>query len=367
MKNYCAVILIFLNCFSCGVDKGDHEIIDFFDTALEINAKVYDSIGFFQKPNQLDIVSDSLLIAFSNLSGLSIYHLHTGNQLDFIDFKQGQVRNYFFSAFDAKNYPLIYFLEPRKKAVVIYNAEEKQVIRLVNLELDKENSIRVIGGKFKVYNNEYFVELEPSGIPMIDVNYYKKSDRFLGVFGENGSQKRKILEYPKAMKDPAFFFIPANYYSFDIFNEQLFICFPFEKHIKVFDLNSDFKDYRTIKLPELESVDLSMQKIPTKFHPKDYPIEQRLIGPIADKLLISENGQIYLSLVINDNINSDRFREYVTVWRYDTFQGIWSVLKEPVDYFDLGNFAGVDGDLLYFFDAAVVSKDEKYINAIRMK
>ncbi|MGY6521352.1 MAG: hypothetical protein ACXIUD_06455 [Mongoliitalea sp.] len=367
MKHHCAIIFIILVSFSCGVKEEKSDQINFFDTTVEINTEVYDSIGFFQKPDQLELISDSLLIGFSSFSGFSIYQLQSGIQLDYVDFKREGLRNYFFSAFDARSFPLVYFLEPKRKTVVLYDVQKKQLVNSVNLDLSEENSIRALGGKFKVYNNEFFIELEPLGVPMLDVKYYEKSGKFLGIFGEDGGQKRKVLEYPKEMRDSSFFFIPANYYSFDIYNDQLFICFPFERKIRIYSLNSDFKEYSSIDLPEIKHIDLALQKIPTKFHPKDYPIEQRLIAPRADKLLVSKGGDIYLSLVMNDNNNSDRFREYVTVWKYDASHQSWSALKDPVDYFDLGNFAGVSNGLLYFFDAAVIAKDEKFINAIRME
>ncbi|KEO74349.1 hypothetical protein [Anditalea andensis] len=231
--------------------------------------------------------------------------------------------------------------------------------------MERGTSIRVLGGKFKSYKNKLYIELNPEGTSFLDPDYYKKSANFLGVYNSKGSLESRILKYPDELINPKGYFVPANYYSFDIFEEELYICFPFEYIIRIYDVNSDFSNFSRIPIPQLDYMDLDLIYMPHKFNPDEISVQNRQISARVNGLIVDENN-LYLSVALNDNINTDRFRTYSSVFKYDLKEKKWMVQRDPIDYFDLGVFAGSLNEELYL-DAALIIKDNKFVNKASIK
>ncbi|MCH7402467.1 hypothetical protein ACFOUP_02765 [Belliella kenyensis] len=320
-----------------------------------------EELGFFQKPDKISLVSDSVIVAYSGFSGLSIYNIFTGQQLDYLDPKRNPKRSLWISSIDAEDLSSIYMLEARQNKIYVYNYFEKKLVKEIPLSLDSETSIRVLGGKFKVYKGKFYVELSPAGTPMLDPNYYKNSGKFIGVFDSAGTLEKRIIDYPKQLTNPEGYFVPDNYYSFNFYGDKMYICFPFEKIVRVYDLESDWNNFQSIPIPSLDYMEMDLIYIPNKFLPNEIPVEVRQISAKVSEIVVDES-YLYLAFAINDNENNDRFREYSTVFKFDLKEMKWYAQNEPIDYYEIGSFAGVSGEKLVFLDAAVVIKDEKFIN-----
>jgi len=360
------VIIFSIGIFSCNV-KDDFPVeYEEFDFAVVQTIKLIDNKGFYQKLDNLQLVSDSIIVAFSGLSGLSFYNHVNGEQIEFIDPRSNPKRALFFSSFDASDFPNIYLLEARQNKVFVYNFENNEFIKEIALDLDLGSSIRVLGGKFKSYKDHFYIELNPEGTSVLDPSYYKNSGAFLGVFDSEGNLKRRVIEYPDQLVNPKGYFIPADYYSFDIFDDKLYICFPFEKIIRIYDLNSDFSEFKSISIPQLDYMEFDLISIPNKFIPQEIPVQNRQISAKVNRLLIDDTN-IYISFSLNDNKNSDRFRAFSSVFKLDLVEMKWWVQRDPIDYFDIGIFAGSLNEELIFLDAALIIKDEKFINKAVIK
>lgn len=348
-----------IGVFSCNVKENN---IDYekFEVFINNSTRINESKGFFHKPEKVQLVSDSIIVAFSGFSGVSIYSL-TGDQLEFIDPKKHQKRVLFFSSFDASDFPNIYFLEAKQNKVYVYNFDSREFIDEIALHMEEGTSIRAIGGKFKSHNKQFYIELNPEGTPMLDPDYYKNSGAFLGVFDSEGALERRVIEYPSQLVNPKGYFVPANYYSFDIVDDKLYICFPFEKIIRVYNIKSDFSGYDQITFPEPEYMELDLINIPNKFHPQEISVENRQISARVNDLIV-QNSNLYLSFALNDNKYNDRYRVYTSVFKLDMAEMKWLVQRDPIDYFDIGVFAGVLNEDLVYVDASVVIKDDKFIN-----
>jgi hypothetical protein len=358
-------LIAFLS-WACKYDEEKNVEYLKFELDLETSIKLGENFGFFQKADKIDLVSDSVIIAFSSLSGLAIYNLFNGEQIDFIDPRSSPKRTLFFSSFDSNNFPDIYLLEPRQNKVFVYNYYEKEIVKEIPLNLELGTSIRVFGGKFISYQDTFYIELNPVGTPMLDPDYYKNSGKFIGVFDSEGNLTRRIVDYPEQLTNPMGYFVPANYYSFDFYNDEMFICFPFEKFIRVYELNAGFEKYESIPLPKLDYMTLDLINIPEKFNPRLIPVETRQISARVSNLLV-DDGKLYLSFAINDNEKTDRYREFISVFQLDLNEMKWEVQDKLVDIYDLGEFAGVSFEKLVFFDSFLKTKDEKFVNLVRME
>lgn len=355
---YFTIVLVFT---SCSEKDNFQENFKEFDLKFEESKVLNDGIGFFQKPDKIELVSDSMIIAFSGFSGLSIYNISNNNQVGYIDPIKNPKRALLFSSFDANDFPNIYLLEAKQNKIHVYNFEEKRYVDVISLELEEGTSIRSFGGKFKSYKSEFYVELNPEGTSMLDPDYYKNSGKFLGVFNKNGSLKSRVIEYPNELTNNKGYFIPANYYDFDIYDDKLFICFPFEKLIRVYDINSTFDNYQSISFPSLDYMELDLINIPIRFHPQDFPINDRQISSRIRDLVIDED-ELFLSFGINDNKSKDRWREFTSLFKLDLKTMKWNVQSQPHDIFDFGIFVGSSNEKLVYLDAALNTKDDKFIN-----
>lgn len=367
MIQRCILYILFFGFFSCKVANEDQIDFDEFDLNVEDVKVINDKLGFFQKPEKSQFVSDSLIVSVGGFSGISIYNLNNGEQIDFVNTLSDPKRSLIFSTFDATDFPDIYLLESKRKMVYHYNFDDKEFVKAINLGLDESTSVPVFGGKFKKYQDDFYIELNAAETSLLDAEYYRKAGKFLGVFDSNGKQVRRVIEYPKEITDSRKHFVPDNYYSFDIYDDKLYICFPFEKFIRVYNLNENFETYESIHLPLKDYMELDLIGIPKKFDPKLIPIEQRQVSARVSDLLIVERGKLYLFFAINDNKQNEFYREFSSLFELDLDKSMWRVQITPVDLYEFGEFVGVSGKKLVYFDAALINKDNKFINLAVMK
>ncbi|MCH7398762.1 hypothetical protein MM236_12225 [Belliella sp. DSM 107340] len=351
---------------SCNVKDDDRIDFDEFDLNVEDVKVVNDKLGFFQKPEKSQLVSDSIIVSVGGFSGISIYNLKNGEQIDFVNTLSDPRRSLIFSTFDATDFPDIYLLESKRKMVYHYNFDDKEFVKAINLGLDESTSVPVFGGKFKKYQDHFYIELNAAETSLLDAEYYKKAGEFMGVFDAVGKQIKRVILYPKQMTHPKGHFVPSNYYSFDIYDEKLYICFPFEKYIRVYDLRGDFETFESISLPLNDYMELDLIGIPKKFDPHLIPIEQRQVSARVSNLIV-ERGKLYLFFAIKDNKQNEFYRVFCSLYQLDLEEEKWSVQKNHIDLYEFGEFIGVSGEKLVYLDAAMVTKDEKYINLAVMK
>lgn len=355
--------------FSSGSCSNNNEFqVEFekFELIVDETKGINDDLGFFQKPDKVQLAGDSIIIAFSGYSGVSIYTISDGNQIDFINPRSNPKRSLLFSSFDASNFPKIYLLEARQNKIFVYDFIKREFVEEIPLNLDKGASLRISGGKFKFFNGLFYVELNPEGTPLLDSNYYKDSGKFIGVYDAEGALQHRIIDYPIQLTDPLGYIVPANYYAFDFGQDKMYICFPFEKFIRVYDLNSGFDNYQTLPIPRPDYMELDLIYLPNKFYPSEIPVQERQISARVNDLIVQED-KLLLSFAINDNKNNDRFREFSALFQLDLNDMKWRIQNEPIDSFDLGTFAGLSNGRFLYLDASVTIKDDKFINFVSTK
>jgi hypothetical protein len=366
MIQRCIFYLIMFCFLSCEVNNNHYINFEKIDIKVVESIRLIDKINFFQMPFKSQMVSDSLIVSVSGFSGLSIYNMFDGQQVDFINTRSDPKRPLFFSTFDACDFPNIYLLEAKQKMIYVYNFDKKEFVQIIPIDLEVGTSTPLMGGKFKKYQNEFYIELNSEKTSLIDPDYYNSSGKFMGIFDSWGGLKKRVIQYPKHLTHPEGYFVPDNYYSFDVFNDKLYICFPFEKVIRVYELKGNFQKYESIPLPILDNITLDLINISEKFNPQLIPIEERQISARV-RNLIADSEKLYLSFAINDNEKTDRYREFISVFQLDLNDMKWKVQDKPVDVFDLGEFAGVSGERLVFFDSFLKTKDEKFVNLVMME
>lgn len=366
MIQRCILYFLIIGFISCNVKESDQLFFKELESKIEKSKVLVDKIGFFQMVEKSQLVSDSLLISISGFSGISIYNIISGEQIDFVNTISDPKRSLIFSSFDASEFPDIYLLESKRKMIYVYNFDKKTFTRSFRLDLDNITAIPIFGGNFKVHQDKFFIELNTEGTSLLDSEYYKKTGNFIGVFDINGKQIKRVIKYPKELTHPKYHFVPNNYHYFNIDGSKLYICFPFEKSIRVYDLNGDYEKYSLIPLPIKENMTLDLIEIPQQFNPQLIPVEQRQISAKVTNLIV-ENGSLYLSFGINENEKIDQFRKFVTVFQLELEQMNWSIQKENFDVFELGEFVGLSQDKFVFFDSFLKTKDEKVINFVTLE
>lgn len=363
---FCFFLIFVFGIVSCNNDDDLQVDFEEFELILDEAKKINDGLGFFQKPDKVQLAADSIIIAFSGYSGVSMYAISDGNQVDFINPRGNPKRSLFFSSFDAGDFPIVYLLEARQNKIFVYNFIEKEFVDEIPLNLDTGTSLRISGGKFKFFKGSFYVELNPEGTPLLDSNYYKNSGKFIGVFDAEGVLQQRIIDYPNQLTNPVGYIVPANYYSFDFSQDKMYICFPFEKYIRVYDLDSNFDNYQTLPIPRPENIELDLIYLPNKFYPGETPVQDRKISARVSDLIVQEN-RLFLSFVINDNQNNDRFREFTSLFQLDLNEMKWKVQSELIDSFDFGMFVGPSNGSFLYLDASVTIKDDKFINFVSTK
>jgi len=355
-------IFVFSICFllqSCNLNKDSEIEYELFDLKIVDTLIVSDDFGFFHKPSKSSLSGDSLLITSSLLSGFSIYDLYEGKQKFLLSMNNKFGISFFVSSHETNKYPLVQLLDSRKQSIHIINVEKESYEGKISLSVPNGFSIKLLDPVFELHNDKYFVELMPDGVSITDKDFYRLSEKYIGIFDSSGNLINRFLEYPNNLSSAKGFVNPLKYHNLSFYDDIMLAAFPFEGLIRLYH-HYDQDPYSIINLPKFQNLDFDLIFNKQEFDPRDVPIEKTIDPALFDAVYI-KGRIIYISTFVNDNSNFDQYKVNTNVLIYNIDEDKWKMSKEMNNYWQLGKLAGIVGDTLYFFEASLIESDDKRI------
>lgn len=364
---YLSLILFVLLLASCDSDDDQSseyvqlEELIFIDSVL-----IEEEKGFLTKPAKSTILNDTLIaIESMHAKGIWIVNSKTGKEETSLLDKSVLGVSFFISNSDWTHYPEVFILDGRSSNVYHLNLEKGKneteiIVAKIPMQLPEGFSFRIFADLFWFRGNEFYIELSPDDTRQTSIDFYKKAGKFIGVFDLKGNFKYSFLDYPPSLTNLKGFIEPTSVYSFGRINETEFaLSFPSEKHLLIMN-SRDTTAIEKIAFPksqyfEYEWPYLEQEVSSDMSSPKSYPSPHRFGEMIFDK----EN--LYLQSFMKDNVNFSTFKLMSHIMKYNFETKTWTESQNPKNFLDLGIFSGVLNDTLYFVEASVMTRNEKYI------
>lgn len=362
-----SLILLVLLLESCNsgddqnTDYAQLEELIFVDSVL-----IEEKEGFLAKPSKAIILNDTLIaIESMQYKGIWIVNTKSGKEETSLLDKSIMGVSFFISNSDWTNYPEVYILDGLSSNVYHLNLEKGKdetgiIINKIPIQLPQGFRVRILADLFWFRGNEFFIELSPDDTRQTSIDFYKNAGKFIGVFDLNGNFKYRFLEYPPSLTNLKGFLEPSSVYSFGRLNETEFaLSFPSERHLLLMN-SRDTTAVEKIAFPK------------SRYFEFDFPFLQKEVSNdmaapevnpsphrFGDIMFDQEN--LYLQSYMKDNVNLSKFTLMSHILKYNFETQTWSESRNPINFLNVGEFAGVLNDTLYFVEAAVMNRNEKYI------
>lgn len=361
------LILTALLLESCNSDDDQNnknvqlEELIFIDSIL-----IEEKEGFLARPSKTILLNDTLIaIESSQYKGIWIINRKTGKEETSLLDKSIMGISFFLSNSDWTNYPEVYILDGLSSNVYHLNLEKGKneteiILNKIPIRLPKGFSIRAFADLFWFRENEFYIELSPDDTRQTSIDFYKKAGKFIGVFDLNGNFKYRFLEYPPSLTNLKGFIEPTSVYSFIRLKETEFaLSFPSERQLFLLD-SRDTTSIEKITFPKSQYFEYEWPYLEEEVSndmaaPKLYPAPHRFGGMFFYK----EN--LYLQSFMKDNDNYSTFKLMSHILKYNFKTKTWTESQNPKNFLELGRFTGVLNDTLYFVEASVMTRNEKYI------
>ncbi|MFN3998698.1 hypothetical protein [Algoriphagus sp.] len=363
-------VLLLESCNS-GFDQ-KNEYVQLEELILIDSVLIEEKKGFLARPSKSTLLNDTLIaIESMQAKGIWIINRKNGKEETSLLDKSIMGVSFFISNSDWSNYPEVYILDGLSSNVYHLNLEKGKneteiIINKIPIQLPQGFSFRVFADLFWFRGNEFYIELSPDGTRQTSIDFYKKAGKFIGVFDLNGNFKYRFLDYPPSLTNLKGFIEPTSVYSFGRLNQTEFaLSFPSERHLLLMD-SQDTTAIEKISFPKSQYFEFEWPYLEEEVShdmaaPKLYPTPHRFGEMIFDK----EN--LYLQSFMKDNVNFSTFTLMSHIMKYNFETKTWIESRNPKNFLDLGRFAGVLNDTLYFVEASVMNRNEKYIKRAVLK
>jgi hypothetical protein len=270
------------------------------------------------------------------------------------------------SGVDFSQYPLVFILDGITKSVYQFDLsqnanQEDKYVNKVSLEVPEGFRIMPETETFFFNGSEFIVELASTTFKS-SKDFYKNSDQFLGVFDSEGKFKFRFLPYPESLSKLNGFLEPSKVYNsgFIKAQNQLLISFPSEREILIIDSLGNESESNKIAFPESRYFNFDLPLLPEEVSNNMGAMKN---NPAAHYFgdIKTDNKYLYIQSFMKDNKNLERWQLTSHVMKYNFQSETWSESRNPENILNLGILAGVQNDTLYFIEASLMNRNEKYI------
>ncbi|MHA7129684.1 hypothetical protein [Algoriphagus namhaensis] len=369
MKKHFSLLCILLAILSCR--RSYNEPIDGFAQPEELifidSILMKESSGLLSRPSKATLINDSLVAVESVYTrGIWVFDIRTGLETNSILNKSVMEISFYTAGSEWKFYPSLYILDGITKTVYHFDLSQNSVsedkfIGQVSLEVPEGFRIMPETDTFHFTGKEYIVEMASLTFKS-SANFYKNSEEFLGVFDSSGKFLFRFLKYPKSLTDLNGFLEPSSVYNSGYIDTEnlLLISFPSEGEILMIDSLGNSADLKKIQLPRSRYFSFELPLLETESGNNMALVQNR---PTAHhfKEIEMDQDNLYFQSFMKDNENLDRFLLTSHIMKYNVANEIWSESINPQNFFNSGVFAGVLNDTLYFVEAGMINREEKYI------
>lgn len=363
--------VVFLSIVSCN-QHVDKDSLPHLVDLIVIDSVLVEEPDFFMNGQfQVKLIGDSLIGVSSYKSpSVGFYHI-SGKQRKRIASGDYPIGAFSPSYFDASEYPIVYILDGKSESILCFEVEKQEFLEKIKLDLPDGKKVKLLGANFKKIKNGFLVELTSSEYDVLHPDFYKKSGSLVYTFGLDGKAKNlSFIEYPHEYKSVEVSLTPSNYLSMGSYSDKVLFSFPHSKIISIYSDSGKFLD--TLPLPQSRYFDYALvgaEKVVGYNDLFNSGDNEKIRLPNNDYFtsIYGSKGFYLFETWMNNGEVGPGYATHCHLLIFDQKKNKWSETSNPKNLLDIGMFAGVVNDTLYFYEGSLIRNDEKYIKRAVLK
>ncbi|MDX5477448.1 MAG: hypothetical protein LPJ98_03245 [Cyclobacteriaceae bacterium] len=335
--------------------------------------------GFLSQPHLVGIVSDSILAATSFKSkGIWFFDLETGEEISSILSGKVMGTSFMPSGVIWDAYPEVKVVDGSTQKIHVFrinqdigsDSQERakdgvDLLSSVTLKAPDDFKVATFMTFFEEFDGKYYVSIRTTKTLPSKINYFRDSGEVIGVFDLDGNHIENILSFPKSLQDLQGYIVPYLGYGFGSGESGAYFTFGSERELVLMgrDWNSS-RQFEVFKLPESRFFDYKLQFIENEHNGMntDLSPSTHYLKPVHE-----ERGFVYLQSKMRDNTKLGQFVMLTHIFRYNKSLETWEESDEAFNFLELGDLAGIKQDTLYFVEASLINRDQKWMKRAVLK
>lgn len=373
MKQRCFLYLL-LTLWACGEKTDYDQLPQALELVLIDSVEIIQGNGFLSKPSDATLINDTLIgIESFHSRGIWVFDIRNGKEVTSITNGQEKGINLLPTKVHWSEYPTVYVFEGTSKKIHQFNLSKELEVgqkHMNTISLAPPNDIRfkpIMLGLFSKDQDHFFIEHSTNQTAFTSNKFYNLTDKLIGKYDVKGNFIENSISFPHELKEMNKFIAPGKIFTSGFINHhEMVISFPFTESISIFKTDNLTKILENISFPksrhfiyEIPFLEGEVENIPGTlvFHPEPHYFSD---------FKVCEDGFILQSFM-KDQKNPQATDNMSHIMKYNKIEKAWSETVKSFKFLDFGLVAGIKNDTLYIVDAALISKDNKYIKRAILK
>jgi hypothetical protein len=357
------ILCLFIAISACKKPEVQKKLPELINLLIIDSVKVNENGFFLNGQGQIKMVGDSL-IAVSSIRkpAVGFVNINNGNQIAQISASDFLEAPFFPSSFDVSNYPLLYIADRYTNSIIEFNVIERKFIKKVKLQVPNEKVIKVALGEFHKTNNGFLVELTTSKVDTFHPDFYRNSGNLIYSFDENGDSIASFLVFPEVLKAQERTINIEAFMESTFSNNFFTYSFPQEKKLKSVEYKDPHSVISEIDLPISRHFDYEIKGFNKVISFDDLQNIDNTNFPNSHYFMSmrdTETKYYIQTWLIGDESKGLNRTTHLMIYNKEDEQ--WYETSKPRNILDIGIFAGVVNDTLYFYEGSLMKHDQKYI------
>ncbi|MCE7055154.1 hypothetical protein LZF95_10750 [Algoriphagus sp. AGSA1] len=373
MKLLCFLYLL-LTLWSCGEKTDYDQLPQALELVLIDSVEIIQSNGFLTKPSDATLINDTLIgVESFHSRGVWVFDIRSGKEVSSITNGQEKGINLLPTKVHWFEYPMVYVFEGTSKKIHQFNLSKELEVgqKHVNtISLAPPNDIRfkpLMLGLFSKDQDHFFIEHSTNQTTFTSNKFYNLTDKLIGKYDLKGNFIENSISFPHELREMNKFIAPGKIFTSGFTHHQeMMISFPFTESISIFQTDNLTKTLENISFPksrhfiyDIPFLEFEVENIPGTLvhHPEPHYFSD---------FKVYEDGFVLQSFM-KDQKSPQATNNMSHILKYNNIEKTWSETINSFKFLDFGHIAGIKNDTLYIVDAALVSKDNKYIKRAILK
>ncbi|MGM0944751.1 MAG: hypothetical protein ACQEW9_06155 [Bacteroidota bacterium] len=336
------------------------------DLVILDSLEIKESNGFLTRPSNATLINDTLIgIESFNSQGIWVIDLRSGIEVASVLSDKENGINFRPTKTEWREYPIIYVFDGFTKKIHQFDVStiKGSGYRHINsITLNPPENIRFKPLMLAIFfkeNNKFYLEHSTNEVSFTSNQYYKLTKDLIGSYDLEGKHIKSFLKFPDELLEQQKFIYPGKIVSSSYpFQGRLMVTFPFTKEINTISLNDLSKANQKIKFPESLHFNYDIPYLEKEVDntvgaPKNEP-KPDYFGDVIQ----GQDGYILQSFIKKE---PESIGYQTHIMKYNRLKNYWSETKNTFDFLSIGLLSGIKNDTLYFVEASMVNKDQKYI------
>lgn len=360
-------IICLVSIWACGSKIENNLYPQAYSIEIVDSIKIIEKNGFLSRPSNSTLINDTLIGVESFQSkGIWILNLKTGMEISSIISNQEKGIQFRPTKVFWKDFPLVYVLDGMTKKIHVFNldsgiSEGQKHLSSISLSTPDHIAIKpLMVNLFYKISNRFYIEQFTNLVSLSSNDFYKLTDKLVGVYESNGEYKESFIDYPPELKNLEKFIAPGVIYSSGIDDDNnIYLTFPFKEKIELYPDFPNGKNIKTILLPKSNYFTFEIPFLDKEIS-NDPNIRRNEPVPHYFGDIIVKEEKVLVQTFMKPHINPSGFPLSTSILVYNENKLEW-IESTPKSFSNLGLLTGMVGESLFFVEAGLINSEDKYI------